>query len=70
MPTPRGTILGALHTLLSALPATALCGDVLPERVPAAGLLILRSGKLVPSVAVRARPASGKPPASPRQRWA
>jgi hypothetical protein len=29
----------------SALPATALRGDVLPERVPAAGLLILRDGE-------------------------
>lgn len=45
MPTPRETILAALHTLLAALPATALRGDVLPERVPAAGLLILRDGE-------------------------
>ena len=45
MPTPRETILAALHTRLSALPATALRGDVLPERVPAAGLLILRDGE-------------------------
>ena len=45
MPTPRETILTALHTLLSALPATALRGDVMPERVPAAGLLILRDGE-------------------------
>ena len=42
MPTPRETILAALHVRLSALPATALRGEVLPERVPAAGLLILR----------------------------
>ena len=42
MPTPRETILAALHARRSALPATALRGDVLPERVPAAGLLILR----------------------------
>ncbi len=42
MPTPRETILAALHARLSALPATALRGDVLPERVPTAGLLILR----------------------------
>ena len=40
MPTPRETILAALHARLSALPATALRGEVLPERVPAEGLLI------------------------------
>ena len=45
MPTPRETILAALHARLSALPATALRGDVLPERVPAEGLLILRDGE-------------------------
>ncbi len=45
MPTPRETILTALHTRLSALPATALRGDVLPERVLAEGLLILRDGE-------------------------
>ena len=45
MPTPRETILAALHARLSALPATALRGEVLPERVPAAGLLILRDGE-------------------------
>ncbi len=45
MPTTRETILTALHTRLSALPATALRGEVLPERVPAAGLLILRDGE-------------------------
>lgn len=44
MPTPRETILAALHVRLSALLATALRGDVLPERVPAAGILILRDG--------------------------
>ncbi len=43
--TPRETILIALYVRLSALPATALRGDVLPERVPAAGLLILRDGE-------------------------
>jgi hypothetical protein len=41
----RETILVALHARLSALPATALRGDVLPERVPAQGLLILRDGE-------------------------
>ena len=45
MPTPRETILAALHARLSALPATALRGEVLPERVPVAGLLILRDGE-------------------------
>ena len=45
MPTPRETILTALHARLLALPATALRGDVLPERVPADGLLILRDGE-------------------------
>ena len=45
MPTPRETILNALFARLSALPATALRGDVLPERVPTAGLLILRDGE-------------------------
>ena len=40
MSTPRETILAALHARLSALPATALRGDVLPERVPAEGLRI------------------------------
>ncbi len=45
MPTPRETILAALHARLSALPATALRGEVLPERVPPEGLLILRDGE-------------------------
>jgi len=45
MPTPRETILAALHARLLALPATALRGGVLPERGPAAGLLILRDGE-------------------------
>ena len=45
MPTFRETILTALHTLLQALPATALRGDVLPERVSTDGLLILRDGE-------------------------
>jgi hypothetical protein len=45
MPTPRETILAALLARLAALPATALRGEVLPERVPAEGLLILRDGE-------------------------
>jgi hypothetical protein len=45
MPTLRETILTSLFARLSALPATALRGDVLPERVPIDGLLILRDGE-------------------------
>lgn len=45
MPTLRESILTALHARLSALPAIALRGGVLPERVPAAGLLILSDGE-------------------------
>lgn len=45
MPTIREFVLAALHARLKALPATALRGEVLPERVPAAGLLILRDGE-------------------------
>ncbi len=45
MPTKRETILAALHARLSALPATALRGEILPERVPPDGLLILRDGE-------------------------
>jgi hypothetical protein len=45
MPTPRETILTALHALLQTLPSTALRGEILPERVPTAGLLILRDGE-------------------------
>jgi hypothetical protein len=44
MPTTRETILQALHALLQTLPAPVLRGEVLPERVPATGLLILRDG--------------------------
>ncbi len=45
MPTPRETILQALLARLLALPATVLRGEVLPERVPTSGLLILRDGE-------------------------
>ena len=44
MPTTRETILQALHALLQTQPAPVLRGEVLPERLPAAGLLILRDG--------------------------
>ena len=45
MPTPRETILSALHARLQTLAAPVLRGDVLPERIPATGLIILRDGK-------------------------
>jgi hypothetical protein len=44
MPTTREAVLAALHALLQMQPAPVLRGEVLPERVPAAGLLILRDG--------------------------
>ena len=44
MPTTRETILQALHALLQTQPSPVLRGEVLPERVPPAGLLILRDG--------------------------
>ena len=45
MPTVRETILSALHAQLQTLAAPVLRGDVLPERIPATGLIILRDGK-------------------------
>jgi hypothetical protein len=46
MPTPRETILIALADLLRTVPhVPVLRGAVLPERVPAAGLMILRDGE-------------------------
>ena len=46
MSTPRETILTALADLLRTLPnVPVLRSEVLPERVPAAGLLILRDGE-------------------------
>jgi hypothetical protein len=44
MPTTRETVLSALQVLLQTQPAPVLRGEILPERVPAAGLLILRDG--------------------------
>ena len=41
----RETILTALHARLQTLAAPVLRGDVLPERIPATGLIILRDGK-------------------------
>ena len=44
--TPRETILIALADLLQTVPhVPVLRGEVLPERVPAAGLMILRDGE-------------------------
>lgn len=45
MPTPRETILAAVHARLSALPAMALRRDILTERIPSDGVLILREGE-------------------------
>jgi hypothetical protein len=45
MTTIRETILAALHARLQTLAATALRDDVLPERIPPSGLIILRDGQ-------------------------
>ena len=45
MPTTRETILAALHVRLQALAATVQRDEVLPERIPFAGLIILRDGQ-------------------------
>lgn len=45
MSTKRETVLAALHARLQTLAAPVLRGDVLPERIPATGLIILRDGK-------------------------
>jgi hypothetical protein len=44
MPTIRETILTALCVRLSTIPVVIFRGEMLPERVPAVGLLILRDG--------------------------
>ena len=45
MESPRETILTALQDLLSTVPrVSVLRGEVLPERIPPAGLIILRDG--------------------------
>ena len=50
MPSPRETILTALHARLQPVAALVLRDEVLPERIPAAGLIILRDGQpLAPS---------------------
>ncbi|WP_040672389.1 hypothetical protein [Rhodobacter ferrooxidans] len=45
MPTTRETVLAALHTRLQPLAALFLRDEVLPERIPSAGLIILRDGQ-------------------------
>lgn len=45
MPTTRETVLAALQTRLQPLAALVLRDEVLPERIPAAGLIILRDGQ-------------------------
>ena len=45
MTSKRETILAALHVRLQTLATPVLRGDVLPERIPASGLIILRDGK-------------------------
>ena len=45
MPTTRETVLAALHARLQPLVARTLRDEVLPERIPAAGLIILRDGQ-------------------------
>jgi hypothetical protein len=45
MPTPREAILTALADLLRTIPhVPVLRGEVLPERIPPSGLMILRDG--------------------------
>ena len=45
MPSSRETVLAALHARLQPLAAPVLRDEVLPERIPAAGLIILRDGQ-------------------------
>ncbi len=45
MPTTRETILAALQTRLLPLSALVLRDEVLPERIPTTGLIILRDGQ-------------------------
>jgi len=45
MPTTRETVLAALFARLQSLAALTLRDEVLPERIPAAGLIILRDGQ-------------------------
>ena len=45
MASKRELVLAALHVRLQTLAAPVLRGDVLPERIPPTGLIILRDGK-------------------------
>ena len=45
MPTTRELVLAALHARLQPLAALTLRDEMLPERIPAAGLIILRDGQ-------------------------
>lgn len=45
MPTTRETVLAALQARLLPLAALTLRDEVLPERIPSAGLIILRDGQ-------------------------
>ena len=45
MPTTRETVLAALLARLQPLAALTLRDEVLPERIPTAGLIILRDGQ-------------------------
>lgn len=45
MPTTRELVFAALHARLQPLAALTLRDEVLPERIPAAGLIILRDGQ-------------------------
>lgn len=45
MPTTRETVLTALHERLQSLAALTLRDEVLPERIPTTGLIILRDGQ-------------------------
>ncbi len=45
MPTTRELALAALHARLQPLAALTLRDEVLPERIPATGLIILRDGQ-------------------------
>lgn len=45
MTTTRETVLAALHARLQPLAALVLRDEILPERIPVAGLIILRDGQ-------------------------
>ena len=45
MPTTRKLVLTGSHARLQPLAALTLRDEVLPERIPAAGLIILRDGQ-------------------------